>query len=424
MNTTRSLRVCALLCVLAMVTIGCTATAPPPAAVELVWMTGDIRAEVAAPDVAAVWNEQHPDGPRVRVEALHGGADEQRQLLAVELNAGLPTFDVFDLDVIFTGEFAERGWLLDLEKLRSKIEDVTLPTPLNTAVWDDTLWAAPYTTDVGLLYYRSDLVPAPPTSWAELTDMGQRIAAEQGIAPFVADGRQYEGLTVQYLEYLWGAGGELLDTDDGSVALEQGPAQRAVEFMRTAYDTGFYAPGFDTMDLELARETFQSGGAVFMRSWPYAYKLMNGPDPDPLSNVVGKVGIAALPTFDGTGTTPALGGHGLAVNRYSGNPDAAVEFVEFVATSPEVQRMLAKEHSLAPTLRSVYEDPADDPMDPLMPLLARVLPQARPRPPSPEWPSITKEIQQQVFTTYTGKKMPAQAVNDLRSVLAATTEAR
>jgi len=404
-----------------MVTIGCATTTPPSAAVELVWATGKFSADGSAREIVALWNEQHPDGPRVRVEALLGGADEQRQLLAVEMNAGLSTFDVLDLDVIWTGEFAEQGWLLDLDDLRPEIEAVTLPTPLSTAVWNDTLWAAPYTTEAGLLYYRADLISTPPTSWSELAKIGKRIAAQQGIAPLVADGKQYEGLTVQYLEYLWGAGGKLLSTDNRSVALEQDPAQQAAEFMRTAYQNSIYAPGFDTMDLEDAQDTFQSGGAVFMRSWPYAFQKMNGPDPDPFSDVVGKVGIAPLPTFDGNGTTPALGGHNVAVSRYSDNPDDAVEFVEFVATSPDVQRMIAQRYSLAPTLRSTYEDLADDPM---MTLLARVLPHARPRPPSPEWPSLSEEIQQQVFTAYTGKQDPAQAVNDLRSVLASTTESR
>src|SRR5262249_55975437 len=129
-------------------------------------------------------------------------------------------------------------------------------------------------------------------------DVGLQVGASQGIAPFVADGGQYEGLVVQYLECYWAAGGgDILDGDGTTVRLDPERALRAVEFMRTAYRGGFYAPGFDTMKLDDARQTFQSGQAVFLRSWPYAYRQMNGADPT--SQVVGKIGVAPLPTFDG-----------------------------------------------------------------------------------------------------------------------------
>jgi len=417
------MRLVALLGVIAAMTVGCTAPTQSTA-IELVWATGEITSSGPARDVAALWNGQHPDGPRVRVAALPAGADEQRQLLAVELNAGLPTFDVLDLDVIWTGEFAEQGWLRDLDSLRSDLDQATLPGTLETAVWDDTLWAAPYTTDAGLLYYRTDLLAGtpPPRTWEELIDVGRRVADTHGVAPFVADGQQNEGLTVQYLEYLWAAGGDLLDTDNRTVLLQQDPAQRALDYMRTAYRTGLYPPGYNTADLEDARRTFQSGGAVFMRSWPYAYRLMNGADPT--STVAGKVGIAPLPIFGGesnTPTTPALGGHNLAVSSHSRNPDAATEFVRFVATSPDVQRLLAQRHSLAPTLRSIYDELASDPM---IKLLRDTLPYARPRPPSPQWSGVSEEIQQQVFAAYTGTQDTVQTINDLRSVLSSTTEQR
>ncbi|MGH3978294.1 MAG: ABC transporter substrate-binding protein [Pseudonocardiaceae bacterium] len=410
----RSLLIAGVLIAAGCVASGCAGAPEPVAGDDLVWATGEITASGPA-DVAAMWNRLHPRGPRVRVEALPQSPDDQRQLLAVELNAGIDEFDILDLDLIWTGEFAENGWLVDLEDLRTEIEEVSLPGPVQSAIWDGRLWAAPFTTDAGLLYYRTDLVDKPPATWQQLMDLGLRIGEAEGIAPFVADGAQYEGMVVQYLEYFWGAGGDVFDSDCTAVMFQEEPALRAAEFMQTAFRNGFYAPGFDTMTLNGAEDVFRSGQAVFLRGWPYMYRQVN--DPDSGSRVAGKVGIAPLPTFDGKGTATALGGHNLAVSRFSRNVDAATEFVRFVSTSPQVQRHLAERHSLAPTMASVYDDLAGDP---LMKQLARVLPQANTRPSTPQWTTISEEVQQQIFAAYTGDKDPEAAVDALRQFLVST----
>lgn len=410
----------AVLAAAVLVTAGCVGTTDPGSAAELVWATGGIAAADQGPavEIAKEWNERHPNGPKVRVEPLPSeSADDTYQLLTVELNAGLNQFDIVDLDMIWIPEFAQRGWLVDLEELRPDIERVSLPGPMRAGVWNGRLWAAPYTTDAGILYYRSDLVDKPPTTWEELIEVGRRVGERNGIAPFVADGAQYEGLVVQYLEYFWGLGGDVLDSDDRSVRFQPDRAQLAAEFMRTGFREGVYAPGFNTMKLEDARRTFQSGEAVFMRSWPYAYQPMNATDPD--SQVVGKVGIAPLPAFTGFGPVAALGGHNLAVSAFSRNIPAATEFVKFVSTSRDMQLALAQRHSRAPTMAAVYDD-VDLASDPMMTLLAKVLPTAKPRPTTPEWAAVSAEMQQQIFAAYTGIREPKVAVEELRKILVAT----
>jgi multiple sugar transport system substrate-binding protein len=401
---------------IAVVAAGCTGTAGSRAPSELVWVTGGITSADQGPaqDIAKRWNTLHSNGSQIRVKTLPQSADGQRQVLALELGAGLKNFDIFDLDEVWTAEFAQRHWLVDLSSLRPDIERASLPVPLQGTVWNGTLWAAPYVTDAGILYYRSDLVDKPPATWDELIDIGRRVGAQNGIAPFVADGAQYEGLIVQYLEYFWGLGGEVLDQDGQSVLFPLDKAQQAAEFMRAAFREGIYAPGFDTMKLEDARKTFQAGYAVFLRSWPYAYQQMNGADKE--SQVVGKIGIAPLPSFRGYRPVTTLGGHNLAVSAFSPNIPTATEFVRFVATSPETQRELAQQHSLAPTLNAAYHDLA---ADPLMALLIKVLPTAKPRPVTPEWATISAEMQRQIFAAYTGTRPPKSAVEDLRSFLLA-----
>ncbi|MGH3550707.1 MAG: ABC transporter substrate-binding protein [Pseudonocardiaceae bacterium] len=401
----------------ALITVGCASGAGSGSRAGLVWVTGGIAAADQGPalDIAKRWNRLHPHGPTVRVEALPPSADQQRQVLELELNATLRNFDIFDLDVAFTPEFAERGWLVDLDDLRSHVEQAALPGPLQTAVWNGTLWAVPYVTDAGVLFYRTDLVAKPPATWEELVEVGRRVGERNGIAPFVADGKQYEGLVVQYLEYLWGLGGDVFDRDGQSVLFQLDKALQAVEFMRSAFLEGVYAPGFDTMDVDAALSTFKAGEAVFLRLWPYAYQQLNGSDPD--SRIAGRVGIAALPVFGGHGPVAALGGHNLAVSPFSRNIPGAKEFVRFASTSPEVQLMLAQRYSRPPTLKVAYHDLA---ADPVMALLATVLPTAKPRPATTYWATISAEMQQQIFAAYTGGSDPAGTVGALRHFLIAT----
>jgi multiple sugar transport system substrate-binding protein len=397
---------------------GCARTTNSGSTAELVWATGAIAAADQRPalDIAARWNQLHPSWPKVRVEPLPSQLpDDTHQLLVVELNAGLDQFDIVDLDMIWTAEFAQHGWLVDLENVRSDIEQASLHGAAQTAVWGGTMWGAPYTTDAGILYYRTDLVDQPPATWEDLIEVGRRVGERNGIAPFVSDGGQYEGLVVQYLEYFWGIGGDVLGSDGRSVLFPLDKAQQAVEFMRTAFRQGLYAPGFNTMKLEDARRSFQSGEAVFMRSWPYVYQAMNRGDPD--SQIAGKVGIAPLPSFSGFGPVAALGGHNLAVNAASRNIPVATEFIRFVSTSREVQRGLAQRYSKAPAMAAVYHDLAGDPM---MALLAKVLPTAKPRPAIPEWAAITAEMQQQIFAAYTGTREPKLAIEAVRNFLVAT----
>lgn len=402
-----------------LATAGCTRPTDSDPETELEWAIGGIDSadRRSAQDVVAHWSALHPSGPKVGVVPLAQSTNEQRQLLALELNAGLRQLDILTVDLVWIPEFAQRGWLVDLDELRPQIEQVSLAGPLRVGVWDGTLWAAPSITDAGILYYRSDLVKTPPNTWEELIEVGRRVGAQRGIAPFVADGAQYEGLVVQYLEYFWGLGGEVFGRDGQTVLFQLDTALQAVEFMRSAFREGVYAPGFNTMDLEAARKTFQSGDAVFMRSWPYAYRQMNGGDPS--SQVTGKLGIAPLPAFTGHGSVAALGGHNLAVSAFSRNIPAATEFVRMASTSRDIQLGQAQRHSLVPTLRTAYRDLAADPM---MALLAKVLPTARPRPATPEWATISAEMQQQIFAAYTGDRDPRAAVEALRNFLVATTK--
>lgn len=399
-----------------LLAVACTSTPETKAGSELVWAIGaiDAKEDGLAPAVADVWNRRHPAGPKVRVVALPSSADEQRQLMAIELNAGLEEFDILSLDVVWTGEFAESGWIVDLQEMRREIEAVTLPAPFQSATWKDKLWAAPFNSGAGILYYRKDLVSTPPTTWEELVRVGTAAVANQpGMVPFAAQGAQYEGLVVNFLEYFWSAGGgEVIDSAGREVRFEEGPARQAIEFMQRSFAGGFYPPAIRTMMEGEALDLFQSGKAVFMRNWPFAHAEVIKK-----SRFADSMGIAPLPTFAGHRPVSALGGQNLAVSRFSKSVEGAKEFVRFASTDPEVQRLIGSKGS-APTIASVYKDLGDNS---LMKLLSDVLPNAKPRPPAPNWAAISDEVQQQVFPVYTATVADAsstdRAVRAIRSFL-------
>ncbi|MGH8899152.1 MAG: ABC transporter substrate-binding protein [Egibacteraceae bacterium] len=411
----RRMALAAALAALTLLAAACAGSAPDRG--ELVWAAGGSEAQPGGSyhDTVEMWNQLHPNGPKVRIETLPDSTNDQRQQLSLALNAQSPDFDILALDMIWTGEFAENGWLQPLEDLRPQLEKVSFPGLFQSATWRRKLWAVPYSGGAGFLYYRTDLVDRLPKTWDELMRVGLAVGKEHGIAPFVGQGAQYEGMVVNFLEYLWGAGGELFDKD-GRVLFQEGPALKAIGFMRTAQHEGFYAPGFNTMHESDAINAFQSGNAVFMRGWPYAYRLMIGSDPRNPSVVAGKFGIAPLPTFTGEGTASTLGGFNLAVSKFSTKTDLAKEFVRFASTNPDVQRNLGR-RSLAPTLVSVYDDLAGDPV---MALLSQVLPDAKPRPSTPDWSAISNQIQKEVFPAYNGQRDPRVAVAAIRAFLEST----
>lgn len=382
---------------------------------EIVWAIGGAEAQPGGihQKVAELWNELNPDTP-VRIEILPNEADQQREQQALELQAEGSGFDVLGVDVIWTGEYQENGWLESLEDVRDQIEPVVLPGPFESAIWGGELWAAPYNTNAGFLYYRTDLVDTPPTTWEELCEIAIEVGQEEGIGGYIAQGAQYEGFVVNWLEFYWGTGGDLFNSDQSQVVFDVDRATQATKFMAEALDSGCFAPGFNTAMEEEARNEFQSGNAVFMRNWPYAYSLI---EDDAESPANGNFGIAPMPTFDGQGTISTLGGFNLAVSAFSDNKEAAKEFVVWAATDPQVQRMLATEASVPPVMASVYEELSDDPV---MALLGEVLADARPRPASPAWNEISVEMQRALFPAYNGDADARDAAETVRSFLEST----
>ncbi len=380
---------------------------------ELTWALGGSEAQPGGvhQKVAELWSEQNPDTP-ITIEVLPDEADQQREQQALELQSESPGFDVLGVDVIWTGEYSENGWVESLEDVRGDIEEGSLPGAFESAIWGGELWAAPYNSNAGFLYYRTDLVDEPPTTWTELCEIAVKVGKQEDIGGFIGQGARYEGFVVNWLEYYWSGGGELYNEDQSEVTFDANLAAQTTEFLAQAKDSGCLAPGFNTAREEEARNEFQSGNAVFMRNWPYAYGLIKDDAESPIQD---KFDIAPLPTMTGQGTISALGGFNNAVSAFSDNKDAAKAFVVWAATDPEVQRhaghrSLRAAHVWLPSTTSCGDDP-------VMALLGEVLPDAKPRPPAPQWNEISVEMQRNLFPAYNGEENPADAAQAVLEAL-------
>ncbi len=298
------------------------------------------------------------------VELVQGpkSASDRLALFQQLLAAESADVDVYQVDVVWPGILGRHLRALDPGAAH-------FPALIANNTVDGALKAVPWFVDVGLLYYRADLLEkhgrAVPETWDELADTARAVAGAEGIAGFAFQGKAYEGLTCNAVEWIESFGGSLL-SPAGAVVLDQPPAVAAIA--AAASWIGTVAPeGVLSYGEEEARGLFQSGRAVFMRNWPYAWALVNGPD----SPVAGKVGVAPLPKGGAGGRHAAvLGGQGLAVSKYSRHPDLAADLVRWL-TRPEEQARRARVAGYNPTIPALYEDPA---LLAAVPLLARLRP--------------------------------------------------
>ncbi len=357
-------------------------------------------------DVAQTWNELNPD-KQVEIFFLPPTADEQRQALFQDLQTQAGQFDVLGLDVIWTGEFADYGYIESMEDYRDEVEGTSLEGPVDSAQWNDELYALPFSSNAALLYYRSDLVDEPPETWQELMESGIEVAEQEDMSGYVAQGDQYEGFVSTYLELYWSAGGQIFNEEQTqSEFLSGDAAETSLEFMRDGYANGLFAEGFDSMVEDDARALFQAGEAVYMRNWPYAVPLMEGEGGED-TEVAGDFDVAPLPTFDGEGTTSALGGVNNAVSSISDTPELAREFTVWAATSPEAQEVLAS-HNLPPTMADTYDDHTDNRS---FQVLQEVQQHSQPRPPVPGYNSLSLAMQDHLHPAFRGEEDTDEALS-------------
>ena len=354
--------------------------------------------------------EAENPGIKLRDETLPSSSDEQHQFYVINLEGKSADFDVLSLDVIWVPEFARAGWLSDLSRLFPPDErNDFFPGPVSAVTWERKVFAVPWYIDAGLLYYRCDILEkyglSPPRTWPELVAQARRItSAEKGLYGFIWQGKQYEGLVCNALEYLRSNNGDVLR--NGEVAIDSPENVAALSFMRDLIARyGVSPPLVTTASEETTRHIFGNGRALFMRNWPYAWNLFQ----DKGSMVRGKVGVAPLPAFQVGRSAPTLGGWQLGVNRYSRHQEAAFRLVRFL-TAPEAQKLLCLKVGYKPTRVSLYADRELQKSQPFIASLCDIFMTARPRPVTPYYMMFTQVMQPELSAALAGVRPPEAAL--------------
>ena len=272
------------------------------------------------------FREAHPD-LRVALRATPDAADQRHQLYVQWLNAQVGEPDVLQLDVVWTPEFAAAGWIRSLDEFRPPADQL-FASAVAANRWQGKLYALPWFIDVGMLYWRTDLMPAPPDSLESLARTSKALIAEGRVRfGLVWQGARYEGLITAFVEHLGAFGGAILD-EQGRVVVDGEAAVRALTFMRDSIHVdGIVPSAVLTWQEEHTRFAFQNGQAAFMRNWPYAYALLADDDE---SQVAARFAVAPMPGEAGGAPTAALGGSTLAINAYSDQPADAYRLIEFL----------------------------------------------------------------------------------------------
>ncbi len=360
------------------------------------------------------WNAAHPN-EQVTFKEQTTSADQQHDDLVQNFQAKNVNYDVASVDVIWTAEFAAKGWLQPLKDQMAIDTSKMLPATVKSATYKDILYAAPQASDGGMLYYRKDLVPTPPKTWDEMMGMCS-IAKEKNIGCYAGQFAKYEGLTVNTAEAINSAGGTILG-NDGKPSLNTPEAKAGLQNLVTAYKDGNIPKEAITFKEEDSRAAFESGQLLFLRNWPYIYSLLKT---DGASAVKDTFAIAPLPGKDGPGAS-SLGGHNMAVSVYSKHKATALDFVKYI-TSAEQQTFFATQATLAPVLTSLYDDPALIAKLPYLPVLKTSIQNAVPRPVTPFYPAVTKAIQDNAYAAIKGDKSVDQALTDMGGAISSAAQ--
>ncbi|TGQ16706.1 MULTISPECIES: ABC transporter substrate-binding protein [unclassified Mesorhizobium] len=361
-------------------------------------------------------------GNKVGIVVIPPSTTDQFGQYRLWLAAGSSDIDVYQTDVIWAPQLASQ--LVDLTEATRDVAGEHFPSIIRSQTVDGRLVALPIFTDAPALYYRKDLLDKygfkVPSTWQELQDTAKRVmdreraAGNKDLWGYVFQGNAYEGLTCNALEWIMSNGGGGIIEPDGGISINNPKAAATLEMVKGWIGT-IAPPGVLAYQEEESRGVWQTGNAVFMRNWPYAYALGNSEN----SPIKGKFDVAPLPAGDGGHPVATLGGWNLAVSKYSKHPDAAIDLVKFIA-SPEMQKYRTLKTANLPTIAALYDDPDIARQQPIVPRWKEIFLNAQPRPSATariKYNEASSQFWTAVHNTISGNGTAADNLADLEARL-------
>jgi multiple sugar transport system substrate-binding protein len=340
-----------------------------------------------------------------------------RATLVTEISSGSSTPDVFMGDVIWPAQFGADGLALPLNKyLPSSFFSRFAPGLVAGATYKGSVYGAPFFMDAGFLYYRKDLLakahlPVPKT-WAQLKSEAQTLQSKHMVKyGFVWEGNSYEGLTCNWMEYLTDAGGSVFNKSGSKATMDSPAAVKALTFMKSLITSGVSPAAEVTFQEPQAMSTFQAGNSAFLRNWDYAYAASQSKG----SKVIGKVGVAPLPTFNAANYPgySNIGGWNLYINPHSKNIKADLTFISWM-TGVKAQTTMATFASEIPSNYAVQKNAKVRALNPVLRIVSTVRLIARPSQ-TPQYPKISAAIYHNINAALAGSMSVSQALKTANS---------
>lgn len=315
---------------------------------------------VEADQMQELIREFEAQNPDIRINAVRGpnAADSVEDLYTAAFLLGDSPYDLVFSDIVWIPKFAAAGWLMDLSDRVSEDElDEFLDADVKAGMVEGGFYRMPFRSDVGMLYYRTDLLAEaglePPETFDDLIQSAQTLQNEDLVEwGYVWQGLQYEGLAAGFTEVLAGHGGFWINAETMEVGLDQPEAIAAVEFLKTVIAEDISPPGVTNYLEEDTLRVFRNGNAAFLRNWPYVWPEVN----KDTSQIQGNVGLKPMVHAPGESSAACQGGWGFGISKTTPHPEESWRVVEFF-TSEESQRQFILEYGYVPSRRSLFTDP-------------------------------------------------------------------
>ncbi|MDJ0616756.1 MAG: ABC transporter substrate-binding protein [Calothrix sp. MO_192.B10] len=372
---------------------------------------------MTAPD-AQTWKQTvvkdfEAKNPGIRVNVIEGpnATNLIEDMYTSAFVLGDSPYDLVNMDVIWTPKFAAAGWLMDLSDRMTKEQlSVFSPKDVDGGRYEGKLYRIPMRSDVGMLYYRKDLLKSagfnPPETFADLLKISKALKEKDKVNwGYLWQGKQYEGLAAMFVEVLQGFGGYWVNPDTLEVGLDQPESIKAIAFLQETIQEGIAPAGVTTYQEEETRRIFQNGEAAFVRNWPYAWPLGNADD----SPVKGKIAIKPMVGTPGQNGGACLGGWGLGIAKNSKHPEEAWKAIQYF-TSEAAQRKFILQAGFVPSRRSLFTDPQIVAKYPHYPEILRVVDQAVLRPPIAQYAQASDILQRYLSSALTNRMNPEKAM--------------
>ena len=361
----------------------------------------------ATRDLVKQFNQEHRG--EINLQVVRGPLETEAMsdLAISSLLLGKAPFDGLLMDVTWLPKYAAAGWMEPLEDFfNEKDVDALAIGAREGNSYDGHLYRWPLTADMGLLYYRTDLMEQPPATPEELVLVSQSLQKDRKVDwGYVWQGRQYEGLSCVYLEMIDGFGGDWLQPNNNHIGLDLDPGVQAAAWLQELIDQGVSPNAVTNYAEPEALQSFKVGDAAFMRNWPYAWTELQKSD----SAVKGNVGITTMVARPGH-STATLGSWGLTVLKGSAHVNASIEAIRFL-TNESSQKQLFLNHGYTPTQQSVFDDPQLLQDKPILAEFGQALKVVKARPETPLYAQISDVLTRQLSSILTRETTPKDGMN-------------